>query len=112
VGLFIDKLKQILRRKKKDPAYSLSAEWVLRKLKRPIGIELLYDKEKLSIEQIDAVGKFRVWRPMAREVFIQCTKLAGKIEQEVLIERAIELCCADACFRVTGIRVKVMAHVY
>lgn len=112
MGLFLDKLKQILRRKKKDPSYSLSAEWVLKQLERPLEIKLLYDKSKLSVEEIRAIEKFRSWRPVAREVFIQCAKLAGKIEQGVMIERAIELCCADACFRATGIRVKIMVRVY
>lgn len=112
MGLFLDKLKQILRRKKKDPAYSLSAEWVLKELKRPIEIKLLYDKEKLSVEEIRAVERFRSYIPGARHIFIQCTKMAGKIEQEVMIEKAVSLCCADACFRATGVRVEVIARVY
>lgn len=112
MGLFIDKLKQILRRKKKDPAYSLSAEWVLKQLERPLEIKLLYDKKKLTVEEIRAVEKFRGWRPNAREIFIRCAKLADKIEQEVMIEKAIALCCSDACFRATGIRVEIMVRVY
>lgn len=112
MGLFLDKLKQILRRKKKDPAYDLSAEWVLRQLERPLEIQLLYDKRKLTVEEIRAVEKFRSWRPDARQVFIQCTKLAGKLEQEVLIEKAVAICCTDACFRATGVRVQISARVY
>lgn len=112
MGLFIDKLKQILRRKEKDPAYSLSAEWVLRQLKRPFEIRLMYDKDKLTVEEIRAVEKFRSWKPDARQIFIQCTKLVGKIREEELIERAVAICCADACFRATGIRVKITACAY
>lgn len=112
MGLFLDKLRQILRRKKKDPAYELSAEWVLKKLERPLEINLFYDASKLTVEQIREVGRFRNYQPNARQIFVQCTKLAGEVEQEVLIEKAIELCCEDACFRATGIRVKIRARLY
>ncbi len=112
MGLFLDKLKQILRRKEKDPAYSLSAEWVLKQLERSFEIIPIYDSKEMTGDQVLNIERFRSYIPGSRQIFIQCTKLVGKIEQGVMIERAIELCCADACFRATGIRVKIMVRVY
>lgn len=112
MSLYIETLKQILRRKKKDPAYDLSAEWVLKQLDRPLEIKLLYDRHKLTVEEVRAVERFRSYKPSARQIFVQCTKLVGKIEQGALIEKAVAVCCTDACLRATGIRVEVIARLY
>lgn len=112
MGLYIETLKQILRRKKKDPAYDLSAAWVLKQLDRPLEIKLLYDRYKLTVEEVRAVERFRSYKPAARQIFIQCTKLFGKIGQGALVEKAVAVCITDACLRATGIHVEVIARFY
>lgn len=112
MGNFLSKLKDILRRRRKNPAHSLSAEWVIQQLKNPREIIPLYDSADLSVEQVRRVENYRCWKPSQQAVFIQCTKLAGRIDQQDLITKAIELCCEEACFRATGIRVKFMVRSY
>lgn len=111
MGIFLKKLKEILRRRK-YPAHSLSGEWVIQQLKSPREIIPLYDPEKMSTEQVRQIENYRCYKPSQQAVFIQCTKLVDKIEQHDLIAKAIELCCEEACFRATGVRVKFMVRSY
>lgn len=112
MGNFLSRLKDILRRRRKNPAHSLSGEWVIQQLKIHREIIPLYDQEKLSVEQVRLIENYRRYEVGPQAVYIQCTKLADKVEPAELVAKAIELCCEEACFRSTGVRVKFMVRSY
>jgi hypothetical protein len=111
MGIFLSKLKKILRRQK-EPAYSLSAEWVIQQLKLPREIIPIYDDEKITVEQVRQIENFRTKKVGAQSVYIQCTHLITKVSRDELIDKAISICCEEACFRTTGIRVNFMVRLY
>lgn len=111
MGKFLSTLKKILRRQK-EPSYSLSAEWIIEQLKLPREIIPLYDAEKISVEQVRQIERYRTHKVGAQAVYLQCAKLLGEVSQEEMIDEAISICCEEACFRATGVRVNFMVRLY
>lgn len=111
MGKFLSTLKKILRRQK-EPAYSLSTEWVIQQMKLPREIIPLYDDEKITVEQVRQIEMYRTHKVGAQSVYIQCAKLVGKVSQKEMIDEAISICCEEACFRTTGVRVNFMVRLY
>lgn len=108
---FLKTLKKILRRKE-DPSYFLSAEWVLEQVKRPSEITPKYDDTEMTPDQVRAIENYRHYKVSARAVYLRCTKLMRSIPQDQLIEKAIAACCEDACLRTTSLRVTFTVRFY